>query len=102
MDREGVDPVLAELLGEAVRAVLGPGEHQRLGDAARSDEVREELTLALAVDRDYDLLDQLRGLVARRNIDTCRVVHEAGGELADVVGEGRREEQVLAPRREQG
>ena len=36
VDRGGVDPVPAELLGEAVRAVLGPGEHQRLLDAARS------------------------------------------------------------------
>ena len=102
VDREGVDPVLAELLGEAVGPVLGPGEDERLGDAARPDEMREELALALAVDRDHDLLDELRGLVARRNIDTCRVVHEAGGQLPDLVREGRREQQVLALAGEQG
>ena len=36
VDRGGGDPVVLELLGEPVRAVLRPGEDERLVDAAAS------------------------------------------------------------------
>ena len=80
VDRGGADAVLGELLGEAVRAVLGPREHQRLVDPAGRDEVREQLALALAVDRDDDLLDELGRRVPRRDLDARRLVEQARGE----------------------
>ena len=45
-------PSRCELLGEAVRAVLGPREDERLLDAAAPDQMAEQLALAVAVDRD--------------------------------------------------
>ena len=95
MDRGGRDAVALELLGEPVGAVLGPGEDEGLVDAAALDEVAEQLALALAVDRVTSWLDELRGGVARRDLDGPG---RGGGrrELADLVGEGRREQEVLA------
>ena len=55
VDGGGVDAVLAELLGEAVGAVLGPREHEGLVDPAERDEVAQQLALAVAVDGDHDL-----------------------------------------------
>ena len=45
--------------GEPVRAVLGPGEDERLVDPAGRDEVAEQLALALAVDHVDDLGHEL-------------------------------------------
>ena len=55
VDRDGRDAVVLELLGEAVGAVLGAREDERLVDAAGLDEVAQQLALALAVDRVDDL-----------------------------------------------
>ena len=76
------DAVPLELLGEPVRAVLGAREDERLVDAAGLDEVAEQLALALAVDAVDDLLDELGGGVARRDLDRGRLVEEAGGQRA--------------------
>ena len=48
VDRGGGDAVALELLGEAVGAVLGAGEDERLVDAADLDELAEQLALAVA------------------------------------------------------
>ena len=95
------DAVLLELKGEAVRAVLGPREDQRLVDPAGLDQVAQQLALALAIDRMDDLRHELGGRVARRHLDERRVVEEAVGEPPDLVREGRREQQVLAGRRQE-
>ena len=65
------------------------------------DEVREQLALAVAVDRDHDLLDELGGRVPRRHLDAGGLVEQARGEAADVVRERRREQQVLPAGRQQ-
>ena len=93
-------PSWLELLGEPVGAVLGPGEDQRLVDPAGRDEMAEQLALALAVDHVDDLGDELGRGVAGRDLDRSRVVQETVGQPADLVREGRREEQVLALGRE--
>ena len=101
VDGDGVDAVLPELLGEAVGAVLGLGEHQHLLPAIGLDEVREQRALAVLVHRVGDLGDELDRRIAPRDLDGDRVVQELAGELADVVGEGRREQEVLALGRQQ-
>ena len=60
VDRGRGDPVALELLGEVVRAVLGPGEDERLLDAAAPDQMAEQLALAMSVDREDDLGHELR------------------------------------------
>ena len=77
MDRGRRDPVPAELLGEPVRAVLRPGEDERLLDPAAPDQVAQEVALALPIDRQDELRDQLRGRVPRRDLDGRRIVEEA-------------------------
>ena len=89
-------PSLTELLGEAVRAVLGPGEDEGLVDPAGGDELAEEVALALAIDADDDLADEVGGRVPGRHLDHRRVAQEGVGEALDLVREGRREEEVLA------
>ncbi len=101
VDRGGADAVLLELQGEAVGAVLGAGEHERLLHAAQRDELAQEVALALAVDRDHELVDELGRGVARRDLDPGRVLEEAVGEAAHLVRVGGREQEVLAARREQ-
>ena len=96
VDRDGRDAVAAELLGESIGAVLRAREHQRLVDGAGADEVAQQLALALAVDRVDDLRHERRGGVARRDLDRRRLVQEAAGERPDLLGERRREQQVLA------
>ena len=100
VDGRGRDPVLLELEREPVGAVLGAGEDERLVDPAGRDEVAEQLALALAVDHVDDLGDELGRRVARRDLDGGRVVEQAVGEAPDLVRERRREEQVLALRRQ--
>ena len=89
------DAVLLELLGQPVGAVLGAGEDERLVDLPRTDELAQELSLALAVDRMDDLLDELGGRVPRRDLDLGGTVEDPIGQASDVVREGGREQQVL-------
>ncbi len=102
VDRRGGDAVPGQLLGQPVRAVLGPREHERLVDPTAPDEVAEQLALALTIDRIRDLANELDRRVAAGDLDLGGVVEDAPGELADVVGERRREHEVLAPGRQQG
>ena len=101
MDRGGGDAVSGELFGEAVGTVLGSSEDEGLLDPARPDEVTEQLALALPIDRVDDLGHELGRRVARRDLDGGRMVQEAGRESPDLVREGRREEEVLALRRQE-
>src|SRR5262249_3307829 len=55
VDRRGRDAVALELLGEAVRAVLGAAENQHLLPVVLLDEMREEMALALPADGERDL-----------------------------------------------
>ncbi len=95
------DAVLVQLLGQTVGAVLGAGEDQRLVDDPGSNEVREQITLALAVNRMDDLLDELDGRVLRRDLNRCGPIEQAGGQRADLAGKGRGEQEVLATSRQE-
>ena len=81
--------------------MLGPGEDEGLVDPAARDQLGEELALALPVDRMDDLPDELDGGVSRCHLDLRRSVEDAVREAPDVIGEGRAEQEVLAPWREQ-
>ena len=60
-----------------------------------ADQVGEQRLLAVAVDRIDELLDRLGGRVPRRHLDRGRVAQDRAGQPPDVVGERRREHQVL-------
>ena len=101
MDRVGFDTGPHELLREAVGAVLGAAEHQHLAPVVRLDEMGEQLALARGVDRVHHLRDELGRGVAPRDFDRHRVLHEGARQLADLVGEGGGEQQVLPRLRQQ-
>ena len=88
-------PVLAELLGEAVGTVLGTGEDEHLAPVAGRDQTAQEIALPDLVDRVHDLLDAVGRRVGRGHLDELRVVQQPGGERLDVVGERGREQEVL-------
>ena len=101
VDRGGVDAVLDQLLGEAVRAVLGAGEDQRLVDPAGADEVRSRSRLR---SRSTGMTScSTSSAVVLRGVTWTRagVMEDAVGQRRDVVRERRREQQVLPLRREQ-
>ncbi|MCY1346834.1 hypothetical protein D9M69_329320 [compost metagenome] len=102
VDRGGRQAVLAQVFGEAVGAVLGAGEHQHLLPGADGDQVRQQRTLLHGGDAEHALFDALDGGVRRGDLDALRVVQELVGEVGDVFREGRREQQVLAFRRQLG
>ncbi len=102
VDRRGGDPVLVELLREAVGPVLGPGEDERLVDPAAGHEVAQQFALALTVDHVDDVRDELGRRIARRDLDRGRVVEQAVRQAPDLVRERGREEQVLAACRKHG
>jgi hypothetical protein len=62
----------------------------------------EQLALAVMVHRVLHLRDQLGGRVAARDFDGFRVLHERARQLANLLREGGREQQVLARRGQQG
>jgi len=62
--------------------------------------VDEELLLAVTIDRVDELAYGLGRRVAWRDLDGCGVVQDRAGQRAHLVVKGRREEQVLAARRE--
>jgi hypothetical protein len=96
VDRRGADAVAFELLRQAVGTVLGAREDQHLAPVPGEDQVREQLALAFAIDRVDDLRDQFGRHVASRDLDLDRRIEQAVGQLAYVVGVGRREQQGLA------
>jgi hypothetical protein len=100
VDRHRADAVLRQLLGEPVGAVLGAREHEHLEPVVLADQMREQLALAIAIDRVDLLRDGFRGRVAACDFDQRRRIEQAVGERLDLVGEGRREQQVLTPRRQ--
>ena len=63
--------------------------------------MREQRALLVGLHRVRHLRHQLGGRVAARDLDGRGVTHERRGELADLLRERRREEQVLALRRKQ-
>ena len=101
VDRQRGHAVLAQVLGEPVRAMLGAREHQHLVPLLFADELGEQFRLAAAVDEDHLLAHRFHGGVARRRLDGRRVLQQGVRERADLVGERRREQQRLPLLRQQ-
>jgi len=77
-------------------------EDERPVDPAAADEVAQQLALAFAIDGVDNLANELDRGIAARDLNIVRLVKQAVGQLADLVRERGREEQVLTPRRQQG
>ncbi len=101
MDRGGVQPVLRELRGQAIRGVLGACEHQHLAPVPGTDEVGEQLALARAIDRVDMLRDRVSCPFPAGDLDSFRRLQQAVGELGRVLVEGRGKQQVLPVFRQQ-
>ncbi|MCY1403226.1 hypothetical protein D9M71_183960 [compost metagenome] len=102
VDRGSRQAVLGQVLGQAVGAVFGAGEHQHLFPGAEGDQMRQQNALLYRRHAEHALLDTLDGGVRRRDLDAFRVVQQLVGEVGDVFREGRREQQVLALGRQLG
>ena len=96
MDRDGVEALAIEPVGQSRGGQLGPREDQHLAQVVLADEMREQGFLAVAIDRVDQLADGLGGGVPRRDLDRGRVAQDAARQSPDVVRERGREHQVLA------
>ena len=90
-----------QVRGDPPGGDLGPREDEDLAEIVGAHEVLQELELALPVHRVEDLANGRDGGVAGRHLHGQRVAEELPGEAPDLVGEGGREEERLAPRREE-
>ncbi len=95
VDRHSRQAMFVQILGQTVGTVLGAGEHQYLFPRAGGDQVRQQGTLVAGRQAEHALFDALDRGVRRRHFDAFRVVQQLAGEVGDVFGEGRREQQVL-------
>ncbi len=96
VDGHGRNVALAEMLGQPVGAMLGTSEDQHLEPALGLDQMRQQVAFLLAIDPVDGLLDGFGGRVATCHLDQGRPVEQLVGQRLDLVGEGRREQQVLA------
>ena len=101
VDGRGIDAGLLQLLGELVGAVLGAAEYQYLLPVILFHQLLQHRGLVFLVHRVDPLFHALGGGVGGRNFHLHRVVQDAPGKLPDLVGEGCRKQQVLAPGRQQ-
>ena len=97
-----VMPSLIELFGQLVGTVLGAGEHQHLLPVVMLDQVRQQIALVRLRHAVHRLLDDFHRGIAARDFDALGVVQQAVGQGADLVGEGRREQQGLTLLRHHG
>ena len=103
VDRDRVDPGPVEPGREARGRQLRPGEDQHLLQVLGPDEVGEQLFLAVAVDRVDELADRVdRGVLRGATWTSTGIAQDRLRQAPDVVGERRREHQVLALGRQQG
>ena len=94
-------PFAIEPAGQPAGGELGPGEHEDLAEVLLADQVGEEGLLAVPIDRVDQLADRLRRGVAGATstvAGSCRIEPR---QVPDLLRERRREQQVLAARREQ-
>ena len=98
---DGLEAVLLELPREPRRAVLGAHEAEHLPEVARLDDVRQQRALARPADTCTRPASTVSAAVLRtRDLDQLRLVQQLVGELLDLVGERRGEQQVLPLRRD--
>ncbi|MNV38024.1 hypothetical protein D3C71_1295620 [compost metagenome] len=82
--------------------MLGAVEHQHLLPVTFTDHLGQQFPLTLLVYEVHALFDLLRRGIAARHFNRCRVVQQLVGQPFDIVGEGRREQQVLTLGRQLG
>ena len=95
--RKNVDLVTLadQLRSEPIRAVLGAAENQHLLPAIGTDQMGQQFTLAVFVDRVNDLLDRVNCGVATRDFNQRGRIQQAVGKLFDIVRKGGRKQQGL-------
>ncbi len=101
VDRRTRDAALVQNAGNAVRAVLGPGEDQDPLQAVVLDQAHQQVHLLLTADRVDGLLDGLDRLRGGSHINGHRLVQGVTRDPHDLRRHGRREQQVLTPLGEQ-
>ena len=84
-----------QLMREAIRAMLGARKYQHLFPVAGFHQMREQCAFAILAHRMHALRHQLGLCIAPRHLHHHRVGQQAIGQRANVVGEGRREQQIL-------
>lgn len=77
VNRHRADAVFIQLLGKAVRAVLGAREHQHLKPVLRFDEVREQLAFTLAINSVNGLLNDFHRRISTLNFNGFWLVQQA-------------------------
>jgi hypothetical protein len=90
------------LAHEAVGVAFGAHEHQHLAHVARLYQVGEQRAFAGGLDFIHLVRNEVGGRVAARDLDRHRRAQYLMRELLDLVGKGRREQQVLPLHGEQG
>src|SRR5690554_7341291 len=80
MNGGGWQAVFAQVLGQAVGAMLGAREYQDLFPCAHGDQVGQQCTLVWCRNQEHALLDALNGRVRWCYLDTYRVVQQAVGQ----------------------
>ena len=91
----GLNAVFGQKFSHIVGTKLGAGKHQHLAPVVFLDDVCEQgffLATAYGVNQ---LGDALHRGVARGDLDALRIFQQSGGQIADLVTEGGREQQAL-------
>jgi len=99
VNRRAADTAAVEDFGDAIGAMLRAGEDQHTLKSVIGDETHEQvgfLLTAYGVDRLSDRLDRSG---YRGDRDVCGIVERRVDELEDLLGHGRREQEVLTLRR---
>ena len=101
VDRHRGDPLIVQVLGQPVRAVLHAREDEHLVPIAVANELGKQILLLLAADRVNLLRDGVCRGVAASHLDQRRLVQQSIGQGLDLVAEGGAEQQALLPGRQQ-
>ena len=102
MQGHGADAVLFQIFGHVVSAKFGAGKDQYLAPVLAVDDVRQQGFFLAAPHRVDDLVDALHRGVARGHLHALRVFEQRGGQVANLVAKGGREQQALLVARHQG
>ena len=95
VDSRGLDPFPFETFSQAVGNMLGSSENEYLLPIILGNQVSQQGRLIGLVDGMNQLFDAFGCAIAWRNFNRERIIQQAGGQLADLIGEGCREQQVL-------
>ena len=101
VNRRSTDAGLLELGRQTVGTVLGTGEDQHLVPVFLDDQVLEQRRLVALLHGVDMLLDLLGRGVARAGFHRHRVIQQLVGHAANLIGEGRGEQQRLTLGRQQ-